>query len=217
MQAIPSLVVFGPQITWPVGHSLAQLRYVLISEPHLSPIVSAIHELPTLWKQLVAFTPSLGQTDCPHSIQLLNAWIQGNASISFEDSPSNSLSAFLTIISHITQYYDFLKRGENLSHKVLREAVGARGFQGFCVGLLSAIVLHCAQSEDKIGTLGAVALRLAFCVGVFVDADQACNETATLLVRCAENLEFSAIKEIIDRQPEVSSFNHHYSSGLSLT
>ena len=68
MDITPSLILFGPQATWPAGQDLTELRETLIHEPCLSPIVLAIYELPELWRKLMPYSSDLSKVECPPSI-----------------------------------------------------------------------------------------------------------------------------------------------------
>ncbi|KAI3325977.1 ketoacyl-synt-domain-containing protein [Xylariaceae sp. AK1471] len=51
------------------------------------------------------------------------------------------------------------------------------GIQGFCVGFLSAVAVTSSANEIDLGPSAAVALRLAVCIGAYVDQDGACSST----------------------------------------
>lgn len=72
-------------------------------------------------------------------------------------SPHHSQSSYT--LSNISSSW---RTTEVTLHANIIENVKYAGIQGFCIGFLSATALACSKSEEDVGILGAVALRLAF-------------------------------------------------------
>ena len=186
--ALPSLVVFGPQTTWPTSKYLLQLRTTLLLDPRLRTFVAAIKSLPSLWQGLVEYDPRLSRVPGLDSVQTLVKWVEhGDMPHGVETAP-NVLTMPLTIITQVVQYLHYVDSAiDSPSHDQILGSVKIGGIQGFCTGLLTAIAVACSSDEDSINELGAVALRLALCIGAYVDLDGAYAdeplETSSLAVR----------------------------------
>ena len=118
------------------------------------------------------------------------------------------LPTVLLQIALYVRYLHQLQGGEEQS-RVL-EGLKNGGIQGFCIGILTAIAIACAESEEDIATLGAIGLRLAVCVGAYVDYDgcfaRPPNKTACLAVRCRDgDLGKEGIAIVIQSYPHVSN------------
>ncbi|PFH58947.1 hypothetical protein XA68_13013 [Ophiocordyceps unilateralis] len=181
----PSLLLCGSLITNPSEAYLSQLRSGLVHDPQLADLRDAVAELPDLWALLVAKESRLQRVGAAPLLDILAEWLSSGSSggLPFSvPSSGNALLAVLTVLGHILEYTTYLnKQGSELepdsigkgSHIKILEGVGQGGVQGLCVGLLSAIALACSRDKTDISKYGAVAVRLALCVGAFVDLDEA--------------------------------------------
>ena len=195
---LPSLLCFGPQIQTLDAEYLSQVREVLVLEPRLRVFVTAIETLPDLWKLLVEKNSRLQGTSGFDSINQLLRWIEGKG-IHLHQGGQNTLTLPLTIIVQLTQYFYYLDNDVDYpSQRAVLESVARRGIQGFCAGLLTAVAVACSQNEDDVNRFGAVALRLAFCIGAYVDLDSISNiKTASLAVRWRSQMGRERIREIL--------------------
>jgi hypothetical protein len=97
------------------------------------------------------------------------------------------------VIIHLAQYIHYLDRlsldlglegaGAD-AHVYLQEAFAATPpaqsldtgidtvskFQGLCIGMISAAVMECSSTRTELGQNAAAALRLAMCIGAYVDS-----------------------------------------------
>ncbi|EFX05857.1 polyketide synthase [Grosmannia clavigera kw1407] len=92
--------------------------------------------------------------------------------------PDNTVSHYglaVTVLVQITQYCRYLEIIGKDAHRRVLDSVQSGGVQGFCVGFLSTVAVASSDDESNLGTLAAVALRLAVCIGAYVDADGARN------------------------------------------
>ncbi|KAK8108232.1 Methylphloroacetophenone synthase [Apiospora kogelbergensis] len=188
LPGLPSLLVFGPQTELPSEETWSDLRQELVGNPHLSALRDAVADLPHFWHRLVASDPALRSVPGAHHLaQLVRCVSGGGSSFLHPQGESDAVAPShytlaVTVLCQISQYTRYLGhlgggRGvgggeEGKAHRRVLDAVrGGGGIQGFCVGLLSAVAVAGAQDEAGLGAAAAVALRLAVCVGAYVDHD----------------------------------------------
>ena len=208
MHCRPKLVIFGPQRCLPDPDALSRLRLVIVSEPKL---VAAIRGLPTLWRALVQSLPQLHRVPGQGLLEELKAWIEHSRPLSHSQPFPNVLLTPLTIIVDLANYLHALRipfNGTDNSHAAVLESVRRYGgFQGLCTGILAAIAVACSEEEHDIGDFGAVAVRLAVCVGAIVDLDGAFadppDEACCLSVRSRSG-EDLRMPEVLQDFPDVS-------------
>ena len=203
----PSLIVCGPQAGWPTRQELFHLKAFLLSEPRLQPFLAAITELPKLWPSLTATFPELRTTKGFKLLGILAQWIHDEDCFQRDLEPPNILSTPLTVIIQIVQYFQYL-RSLGSTHADVLDSVQSGGIQGFCTGFLAATALACSQDEAEINVLGAVALRLAVCVGACVDLDgrfaEPSNPSACVTVRWKAEMGREDVDRILKHYPDVS-------------
>jgi acyl transferase domain-containing protein/acyl carrier protein len=176
MDTLPSLLVFGPQTSWPAPADLASLREVLISDSRLQPLLDAVKNLDALWKDLVAFRADLQSVEGSKTAQGFQQWAAGGDLPPISDTKPNILATPLTVLVHILQYFRYIKQeGSGVVHSKVLESTQACGIQGFCTGFLSAIAVATGKTEAEIGELSATSLRLAFAIGAMVDLEELKN------------------------------------------
>ena len=202
---LPSLLVFGPQTRWPNAEYLSQLRKILVLQPRLRPLVTAIKALPHLWTILIENDARLDQTRGMESVRTLQRWIDGEQEVSLmcREWPS-TMTMPLTIIIHLIQYlYYFDNDVDYPSQSRILKSVDHGGIQGFCAGMLTAIAVACSKNEEDINDFGTVALRLALCIGAYVDLDMVLNlETVSLAVRWRSETGYYRVREILKGYPD---------------
>lgn len=76
------------------------------------------------------------------------------------------------MIIHFIHYFHYLASTEcSVTHVDLLGKLQIGGIQGFCTGFLSAAAVACSNSDEDVCIFGAVVLRLAVCIGAYVDLD----------------------------------------------
>ncbi|EKG10413.1 Beta-ketoacyl synthase [Macrophomina phaseolina MS6] len=160
-----TLVVFGPQTTWPTPDELAQIRKILLEETDLEPFTDAIRGMDSLWVTLVAADPRLSNVPGLRLLGELRAWLDGEDLAQRTQGPPNTLATPLTTIVHVAQYICNFRGSD--------KAFGESNAQGFCTGFLTAACIACSRTSAEFGRLAAIALRLAVAVGAYVDLDGA--------------------------------------------
>lgn len=183
----PSLLLCGSVLLNTDTAYLNRIRSSLIHDPYLSDLRQSVTELPALWSLLTIEEPALERVDAAPLLQDVATWIQ-NGDISTlptaSESSRNTRMAVLTVLAHIVEYMSYLHSqevaGEEDAHRIVLEGLQHGGIQGLCIGLLSAIALACSQTKVEVAKYGAVAVRLALCVGAFVDLSEVETEEPTV-------------------------------------
>lgn len=184
-QPLPSLLIFGPQTQFPSAGVLAGLREELINNPSLSGLVEAIESLPQFWKALTEHDQTLDEPQGAKHVSDLRHWALYGGTLPHQDSGLiNVFAVPVTVILQLTQYIRYIT-GLRITQPHLGILAGLRqaGVQGFCIGFLGALVVASARSEADIGNVAGTILRLAVCIGAYVDNDGV-NDTTTSSSAC---------------------------------
>ena len=213
------LIVFGPQTPCPSKGFLAEIRKYLVSEPRLVTFLEALKDLPKLWDRLVDHDDTLKALPGRETLVRLGNWIE-HGELPDEIIAESSLFGMpLTIVIHIVQYFHYLDG--NMSHTQLMEDVCTAGVQGFCLGLLSAVAVGCARDEAEIDAQAAVALRLAVCIGAYIDLHRVytvdSSDSVSLAVRWRSVTSHNSLLEVLQTYPDVSNHTLHLASELLKT
>ena len=210
------LVVFGPQTSCPSKGFLAEIRKYILSEPRLVTFLEALNDLPSLWDRLVDHDERLKAIPGRETLVRLRNWIQHGELPDEVIAESNLFGMPLTIVIHIVQYFHYL--AGNISHNQLMEDVSTAGVQGFCLGLLSAVAVGCARQEAEIEAQASVALRLAVCIGAYVDLHRVNTvesfDSVSLAVRWRSVTSHNSLLEVLQTYPDVSTHTLHSASKL---
>ena len=217
---LPSLLVFGPQTEYPAEKVLQDCRQELVSNARLSALREAVDDLPRLWQSLIEFDPSLRQVPGGKYLGDLKQWIKdgGGGFPHRKDNAPNHYALAVTVLLQITQYtryLDNLGKVPDPHRKVLDSVKAGGGVQGFCAGFLSAAAVASSAFEADLGASAAVALRLAVCIGAYVDVDGAyasvTMEYMAVAMRWREGSaeDKAKVDEIIRSTPNVGHMLHH--------
>ncbi len=166
--------------------------------------------LPRFWQTLTNFDPSLSRVPGAKYLDDLQRWIvDGDAFPHHLGDAPNVYSLPVTLILQIIQYVRYLNRlGEKDPHRLVLEGLQAGGIQGFCVGFLSAIAVSSSESAADIAAVAAVSLRLAVCIGAYVDQDgsfaEQANQTSCLSIRWrSDDVDEKEVADLIRTYPDV--------------
>ena len=208
--ALPSLIAFGAIAPWPASDRLDQLRDALQHQKCLKPIVNAFQELPLLWRALSNQDPSLNSIAGEAAANHLAQWITGTSVALVVEDIGNITRMPFTTMAQIADYVSYLRQWDNpLGHEsVMKSVATGGGIQGFCIGLLSALAVASGKTEDEVGKFAADSVRLAFCVGAYVDLDRHHNggesKALTLAVRWKSPTMLEDIQRLLSKHPDVS-------------
>ena len=210
-KTLPSVLVFGSQTTLPSDQIASQLRAFILLDRRLYPFLTAIRQLTDFWSRLVAFDARLEQIPGLEGLHVLQSWIERGEPLSSIDIPTNVLATPLTVIVHLIQYLHYLDSNYDVgaTHHALLVSLQAGGIQGCCTGLLSAVAVACSNSEEDVVQYACKALRLAVCVGAYVDLDKVTSvppkATTCLVVRWKSGAGRSIVDETLQSYKEVKS------------
>lgn len=150
----------------------------------------------------------------------------------------NVLLVPLTVVIHLAQYIHYLDGlsldlgldgADTDAHVHIREAFAATPpgqspdagidtaskFQGLCIGTISAAVMECSSTRTELGQNAAAAVRLAMCIGAYVDSKRALaisgsnsslntsSEIVCFIARWGIEFGREDVEAILSRYPEV--------------
>lgn len=180
-----SAAIFSPQSSAPKSAYLTHIRSRLVEVTVLKPLLDALVGLPETWHTLSSSRQDLAALKgARRLVQTFPDWIQTGKSETLESDLSGIITLPLLITIQIVQYFDYLKKTGN-SHADLLKHLQYGGVQGYCIGLLSAIVVASSKTEEELAKNAATAVRIALGIGAFGDVGQgtSSSEPTTLVIR----------------------------------
>ncbi|KAI0100947.1 hypothetical protein GGR51DRAFT_530672 [Nemania sp. FL0031] len=207
MATLPSLITFGSLTPLPTQVQILQLQEEFHRKAVLfRPLIEALHDLNSLWTEMTDQDPTLNIIDGRVAVKQLEELLSGTAKEHIYHERRNILVVPLTILTHVAQYLGFIEFSEVASHNYVLESVAARGgVQGLCAGLLSAQAVASATTVEDVVALSCTSLRLAFCIGAYVDTNQTSNngnaESVTLAIRWKAPAKLEDVQKILLNHP----------------
>ncbi|KAF7943514.1 hypothetical protein EAE96_011437 [Botrytis aclada] len=212
-----STLVFGPQTNSFDAAHLSAVRHSLVSNKRLKPFHKAITGLSDFLPKLLAHDSSLQKLPAAEYCTFLIQWLETG---SLAPGPMNRdlpnmVCTPLTVIIHVVQFFNYLETHHGPVHAYDNFLASATpiGAQGFCIGFLTAAAVTCASDEDTLVKLCSNALRLALCIGAYVDLDQSnAGENCTTAVMVSWN---ERNKPVCDVYEFLKDFPEAYVSVIS--
>ncbi|KAF3766625.1 hypothetical protein M406DRAFT_38109 [Cryphonectria parasitica EP155] len=173
-----TLYVFGPQALSLHRGYFSRVRSHVKTDPEARWVLDAVQDCLDSWDALEDAIPDLRQIQGRAQLETLLGWLQNEIpDLAGPSTPhlSNTILGPLVIISHLWEYEQFQQgrldgpRGEN------------EVALGFCLGILSSVVVTYSLSRPEFQRNGAAALRLAMAVGAIVDAQNVGPGTSSSL------------------------------------
>lgn len=199
------IALFGPQVTHWTRESLSDLRSTLLQDSRFGFLKQTLAELPSLWSTL---EESFGPGGFPGLKQLeaIRDFASGSGTLDPEGL-SNIQLAPLTVVS---QAIDLIRHSSTTgAEKRLPEFEAT---QGFCLGFLSAAALASAQDWPSLERGTSNAIRLAACVGVVIDVEDASHpaegRSTAISVRWKTAADRAFLDTCLESVPEVSLLHH---------
>ncbi|KAL5328987.1 hypothetical protein ACEPPN_002496 [Leptodophora sp. 'Broadleaf-Isolate-01'] len=214
----PSVAIFGPQSKTPTDQYLADLSVYLRSKEILAPLVDAIKDLPEIWHTFLNFHEGFAALeDGPKSTQMMSDWIRGGRPMAWGDEvPSGMLALPMLTIIHLVQYFQYLDQRGVTHADLLKSLQDGAGIQGYCGGMLSAVSVACASSEEEIVANACKAIRVAVGIGAACDVmdDNPTKQSCIMVLRLKYD---GQGEEIVKAFPDVLHELEKYAVGQKLT
>lgn len=176
------VLLFGPLALSFDHAAFTQIRETILDTQDHHWMLEVIRELPQDWETITAAIPSLRAGSGLLYLEDLKSACLRAQPLEIPFPLPNTLLIPLTIISHLTQYFNFLKRTDldpgDRDDLYVKSKRGKETI-GLCTGLLSAFAVSSASSKEDSTTYGAVAIRLGMLIGMVVDAQDAASELGT--------------------------------------
>ncbi|KAL4783816.1 hypothetical protein BJX76DRAFT_357601 [Aspergillus varians] len=203
--SLPAALVFGPQTTLPSPELAFQLRAALLLNHRLYPLRASIEALPGVWPVLLAANPELERIPGKKALQQLCRWVSHGdfpAAKEIGELPATFVTPF-TAILHLVQYlcYTDEKIGGPTHDDVLKSVKDRGGVQGFCTGLLSAVVIAASPDVESIYHHAGVVLRLAATIGAYIDLDLTESDVRSIAVRSRIPTVNDALERYLEEVP----------------
>jgi hypothetical protein len=160
-----NVLLFGPHFLSFNQECLNDLRSMLLDTDENQWIVEAVETLPTRWESILRSIPKL-QAEAK-GLEDLKSWLKGDKFPQTAFPLPNILLAPLVVVTQLTQYTKYLELAQAEFQSGSDDSTEA---VGFCIGLLSALVVSSSQNQEQFRKYGANAIRLAMLIGALVDA-----------------------------------------------
>ncbi|KAF7944492.1 hypothetical protein EAE96_010883 [Botrytis aclada] len=168
IEEMPSVAIFCPQSKAPQKTYLDRLHSFLCRNPFLKPFVQDIQDLPQTWQTFANHREDIAALkQGPRYMKSLSKWITTGESEPIANAMSGILSLPLLVIIQIGQYFQFLELNGMRHSEFLTQLRNGGGVQGYCGGLLPAMVIACSKDETELAKYASVAMRIALGVGAY--------------------------------------------------
>ncbi|KAF7898017.1 uncharacterized protein EAF01_008983 [Botrytis porri] len=165
---MPSVAIFCPQSKAPQKTYLDRLHSFLCRNPFLKPFVNDIQDLPQTWQTFANQREDIAALkQGPRYMKNLSKWITTGESEPIANAMSGILSLPLLVIIQIGQYFQFLELNEMRHSEFVTQLRNGGGVQGYCGGLLPAMVIACSKDENELAKYASVAMRIALGIGAY--------------------------------------------------
>lgn len=197
-----SAVVFSPQNVAPKREHLDFIRASLNRHNTLSPLRDALLNLPETWKLFANIRPEIATLKQGNIYtKIFSKWIQSGETSELEQTRSGIVTLPLLTALHIVQYYEYLQASGIRHVELLRTIQG--GVQGYCIGLMAALVVATSENETDLVNNAAAAIRIT--LGIAAVGEIGCESSnpcsTTMAVRLRKGTEAD---EITRAFPQVS-------------
>ena len=165
------LFLCGPQASLPSPKDLGQLRQILLGQKSLyASLTLTLNDLPNLLRQLTTFDVNLKRAPSAASIDCLLQWLDsGHLSLPVDDLPNIASLPFAVILQVALFLQHLAQNNTGSDYGQTVQALQQYGVQGFCTGFLTAAAIDFSRNEEQLAEYTATSLRLAMCIGVYID------------------------------------------------
>ncbi|KAK2035493.1 ketoacyl-synt-domain-containing protein [Colletotrichum zoysiae] len=182
-----SASIFCPAPSLPDHKELRRLRRDCLNHEYMRNVAHGLRDVPGVWDNVkdaqdVSF--NLSKQGNKHAQSLID-WISAGETDGLAGQASTMVTLPILLLSGLSQYFRFLELSrKNPSEFLQRISVG--GAQGYCGGLLGALTIASARTEDELVVKACSSLRAAFLIGYFISGDEdgpRFTRRTTLIVR----------------------------------
>ncbi|KAF6842710.1 polyketide synthase [Colletotrichum musicola] len=167
-----SAAIFSPQSSPPPTTHLAYVRVRLREDPRLKSLRDAVVQLPETWQALASSGQGISLPDAAiRALHSFPRWIENGESDVLECDMSGIVTLPLLTIIHIVQYLCYLE-ATGLTHSEFLRSVELGGVQGYCIGLLSAVIVASSKNEQEVVQHAVTGICIALGIGAFGDLNQ---------------------------------------------
>lgn len=201
---MPSVAIFCPQSKAPQKVYLDRLHSFLCQNPCLKPFVQDVQDLPQTWQIFANHREDIAALkQGPRYMKNLSDWIKTGESEPIANAMSGILSLPLLVIIQIGQYFQFLELNGMRHSEFLTQLRNGGGVQGYCGGLLPAMVIACSKDETELAKYASVAMRIALGIGAYGELgdDENIPGPTTIVIRLKH---IGQGDEIVSKFPGVS-------------
>ncbi|RDW87100.1 putative Polyketide synthase (JCVI) [Aspergillus mulundensis] len=173
------VLLFGCQWLTFTASDFRQLRATVLDDPEHHWMLDVLGELPGYYRAAAedAYLPSLRTIDGENDLRELERWFRCNDLSTARFPLCYTQLAPLLMMTHFVQYAQWRKVDDERSAVV--EIVG------FCIGLLSSVVVSATRTGD-LKKYGSVAMRLAMFLGALGDVQEAQEKHTSLAIAWKE-------------------------------
>ena len=178
----------------------------------IESLTDVVDGLPDIFHQLASKDSGLNQIPGTDLLGLLQSWlVSGQLQAPAEVLP-NIISLPLTVLLQTAQFLRHLNDiGQGSSYESLLQRLQQHGVQGFCAGLLTAAAIAFSGNDQELAATAGVSLRLAMCIGAYVDRNSAYADTpdpaCAYSVRWREGSTRKEVEKVLKEYPRVSTIH----------
>ncbi|PVI05037.1 ketoacyl-synt-domain-containing protein [Periconia macrospinosa] len=182
-------ILFGGQLTSVAKEELRHIRSYITSESDLQGLHDVMIHFEEYGERLELADSALKKVETKKTSSLFSRWINGDDSLIADGvgRHSNALASALTVLHQVLLVKKYSGRNAPDQNLVEPDTI----LEGLCIGKMAATVIRLSWDGARMASILANALRLAFCIGVYVDLDRHLlgpqNETVCLLVKGCDN------------------------------
>jgi hypothetical protein len=195
-------VIFSPQSHATPKSYLNQIHSILKKSDIYVPLCKAVSSLPQIWRELASQNPKIASLE--HGLtyaECFPTWLGTGETSGLEGNMSGIVTLPLLTIIHTVQYVQYLQQ-TGVAHADFLRCLRSGGAQGFCAGLMAAMVVAVSKDETELIANAAKAVRISFAIGAFgeIGCDSTPLNSTTIVVRLKSG---SEVEEITREFPEV--------------
>lgn len=195
-------VIFSPQSHATPKSYLDHIHSTLKGSAIYAPLCKAVSGLPQTWLELATQHPKIASLE--HGLTYASyfpTWLETGETSELEGNMSGIVTLPLLTIIHTVQYVQYLQQ-TGITHAEFLLGLRPGGAQGFCAGLMTAMIVAVSKDETELIENAAKAVRISFGIGAFgeVGSDSTSLSSTTMVVRLRSG---SEVEEITREFPEV--------------